>query len=151
MEGFDRGDSRTAFGVSFGWDSNLLIICSAWLQRSFSRCTFRWEIAVVYDNFTDGCEEMFITLPSCHMRKAQSCIKWWNRCQWKMMNLNPSYSPHSVLSLMTGSQWTHIKWQANISPSPISSEFWIFFFFLFPSVFIISVIMGEQLGERATV
>lgn len=39
--GFDRGDSGTAFGVLFGWDSNLLIMCPACPQRSFSRYTLR--------------------------------------------------------------------------------------------------------------
>lgn len=40
-----------------------------------------------------------------------------------ILNLNPSHSPHSALSLMTGSQWTHIKWQANIFFPP--SFFWV--------------------------
>lgn len=77
--------------------------------------------------FSDGCKEMFIMLPSCHRRDQPCIIRWWGRVSVKnwslgILNLNPSHSPHPALSLTTGSQWTHIKWQANIFP-PVS--FWV--------------------------
>lgn len=103
MKDFDRGDSWTALGLSFGWDRNLLIICPVCLQRSFSRCMFRWEIAVLYDNFTDGCKEMFITLPSWHMRKDQSCTSDGTgvneKLNFRNFEFNPSFISHSALSL----------------------------------------------------
>lgn len=74
------------------------------------------------------------------------------KLKFRYSEFNPSFNLHSALSLMTGSQWTHIKWQANIfSPN----FFCVFFFgggglvclFVFPSALFISVITREQLGE----
>lgn len=117
MEGFDRGDTRTASGVLFGWAGNLLIICPACPQRSFSRYMFRWEIAVLDDNFLMAAKKC--SLCSFLPQEGPAMCQMVGRVSVKngtlgILNLNPSHSPYSALFLMTGSQWTQIKWQANI-------------------------------------
>lgn len=57
--------------------------------------------------------------PAMYQMVGRVSMKNWSL---GILILNPSHTPHSALSLMTGSQWSHIKWQANIFPP---NFFWV--------------------------